>query len=112
MGLILVMHSLGAAGGPAWLSWMADIVPERVRGKYFSRRRQWGILSAIPAAWIAGWLLDRPEVTQATNGSLITLTWCAVIFLCSAIFGIIDIAMFHWVDEIPSRPHPQESLFK
>ena len=26
---------------------VAERVPERLRGKYFSRRRQWGILSAI-----------------------------------------------------------------
>ncbi|MBC8109030.1 MAG: MFS transporter, partial [Anaerolineae bacterium] len=110
--LIFIMHAVSAIGSPAWVSWMADLVPERVRGKYFSRRRQWGILSAIPAAWIAGWLLDRPEVTQASNASFVTLTWCAVIFLCSAVFGIVDIAMFHWVDEIPAQPHPRTSLFK
>ena len=49
MALILLMHSAGAVGGPGWMSWMADIVPDRVRGKYFSRRRQWGIVTAIPA---------------------------------------------------------------
>src|SRR3982751_6071315 len=50
MAMILLMHGAGAVGGPGWLSWMADIVPDRLRGKYFSRRRQWGIVSAIPAA--------------------------------------------------------------
>jgi hypothetical protein len=48
--LLFVVHALNAIGGPAWVSWMADIVPDRVRGKYFSRRRQWGIVSAVPAA--------------------------------------------------------------
>src|SRR5688500_721812 len=84
--LIFIMHAGNAIGSPAWVSWMADLVPDRLRGKYFSRRRQWGILSAIPAAWIAGWLLDQPRVTQAVNESFITLTWCAVIFLSAAIF--------------------------
>ena len=31
----------------------------QVYGKYFSRRRQWGILSGIPAALVVGWLLDH-----------------------------------------------------
>ncbi|CAN5524330.1 hypothetical protein BH09PLA1_BH09PLA1_34240 [soil metagenome] len=110
--LIFLMHAMAAVGSPAWVSWMADLVPERVRGKYFSRRRQWGILSAIPAAWIAGWLLDRPQVTGATNAGFITIVCCAIIFVCAAIFGIVDIAMFHFVDEIPVSPHPKASLFK
>ena len=57
--LMFIMHAAGAVGGPAWVSWMADVVPERLRGKYFSRRRQWGIVSAIPTALLVGWLLDR-----------------------------------------------------
>src|SRR5688572_5335083 len=64
--LVFMMHVGGAVGGPGWMTWMADVVPERVRGKYFSRRRQWGILSAIPAALFAGWLLDR--VAGSTGG--------------------------------------------
>src|SRR3954466_4224538 len=31
--LVLIMHSGAAIGGPAWVSWMADIVPDRSRGK-------------------------------------------------------------------------------
>src|SRR5688500_193287 len=57
--LVFLMHVAGNVGGPAWVSWMADVVPERLRGKYFSRRRQFGILTAIPAAVFAGWFLDR-----------------------------------------------------
>src|SRR5687767_2014933 len=48
--LMFLMHAGQAIGGPAWTGWMADVVPSRARGRYFSRRRQWGIVSAIPAA--------------------------------------------------------------
>ena len=57
--LYFLMNCGQAVGGPAWTSWMADVVPERVRGKYFSRRRQWGILSAHPRGDARRWLLDR-----------------------------------------------------
>src|SRR5215212_7061118 len=56
--LMFVMYAGNAIGGPAWVTWMADLVPDRIRGKYFSRRRQFGMLTAVPAAWIVGWLLD------------------------------------------------------
>ena len=103
--LVFIMHVGGAVGGPGWMSWMADIVPERVRGKYFSRRRQWGILSAIPAALLASWLLDRLNDSAGSGigagaaDTHRTLRWCAILFTCAAVFGIADIALFHAVPE-------------
>ena len=109
MGLILLMHAMGAVGGPAWLSWMADIVPERCRGKYFSRRRQWGILTAIPTALLVGWILDHWVMPGDGAG---TLRWCAIIFMCAAVFGIIDIAMFHGVPDVPVEPRHSTPIRK
>ncbi len=116
MLLVLLMYCAGAVGGPGWLSWMADIVPQRVRGKYFSRRRQWGILSAIPTALAVGWLLDHLAPIQP-GGHLnlpATLRWCAIIFMCSAVFGIIDIFLFRYVPDVPMEPRtrvPMGRLF-
>src|SRR5438552_8735542 len=102
--LVFVMHSAGAVGGPAWVSWMADAVADRVRGQYFSRRRQWGIVSAIPAALVAGWMLDRLNV-GATAAQLSVMLRCCVIFLGAMIFGVMDIALFHTVpDDSPPPP--------
>jgi MFS family permease len=114
MGLILLMHALGAIGGPAWLSWMADLVPDRVRGKYFSRRRQWGILSAIPTALFVGWLLDRmaPAATGGQADPSATLRWCAIIFMCAAVFGVIDISFFRRVPDVPMEPRRRVPLLK
>lgn len=109
MGLILLMHSLGAFGGPAWLSWMADIVPDRVRGKYFSRRRQWGILSAIPTALAVGWMLDH---LIPAGDSHANLRGCAILFMCAAIFGLVDIHLFQYVPAVPMEPRKRESIFK
>ena len=109
MALIFVMHAAGAAGGPAWMSWMADIVPDRCRGKYFSRRRQWGILSAIPTALAVGWILDH---WAAGGGGLGTLHWCAIIFMCAAVFGVVDIHMFTRVPDVPMEPRRGTPILK
>ena len=105
--LVFLMHVAGNIGGPGWVSWMADLVPERLRGKYFSRRRQWGILTAIPAAIFAGWFLDRLGGGGTVHASYEVLRWCAILFMCAAVFGVVDIAMFHFVPEIRKAPQPR-----
>jgi len=101
--LMALMHSGQAVGGTAWVSWMADVIPDRLRSRYFAGRRQLGLLSAIPAAIIAGYVLDH-RASPAID--LMTLKYCAGIFIVAAVFGLIDIHCFHYVDE-PLRPRDE-----
>ncbi len=115
MGLFLMltlsMHAGQAIGGPAWVSWMADVVPDRLRGKYFARRRQWGILSAIPTALLVGWLLDRLH-PNASDPAFRTMAWCAGIFMVAAVFGVVDIATFIFVPDVPVAPRNDRPLLQ
>jgi MFS family permease len=104
--LTFLMHAGNAVGGPAWISWMADVVPARMRGKFFSRRRQWGILPAIPAALLVGWVLDR----HAAGGGMLALQWCAVIFICAALCGVIDVHAFHSVPDVKAPRRRQAGV--
>ncbi len=45
VGICGLSYVSGSAGGVAWLSWMADLVPEGIRGRYFAKRN--GILALI-----------------------------------------------------------------
>ncbi len=103
--LMFLMHAGQATGGPAWVSWMADIVPNRLRGRYFSRRRQLGLLPAIPAALAVGFLLDyfAPH-GGGSAGEFATLKWCAIIFLVAALFGLMDIHLFQYVPDVRMKP--------
>lgn len=104
VGLVLIAHSFGAVGGPAWMSWMADVVPRRVRGSYFARRKQFGIATALPTALIVGWVLDR-YIRGTDAGTETTLYVCGAIFIAAGLFGIVDVALFHKVPH--ERPPPQ-----
>lgn len=99
-----LIHAGQGIGSPAWTSWMADIVPDRVRGRYFARRRQWGILTAIPAALGAGWTLDYFIATEASG--MLLMGVCTIIFSISAVFGVVDIVLFHFVPHAV-RPKPR-----
>ena len=61
--LFLVMYFLQqggqAMGGPAWVGWMSELVPDRIRGRYFARRRQLGVPLAIAATLVIGWVIDK-----------------------------------------------------
>jgi MFS family permease len=99
--LMFIMHSCQAIAIPAWVSWMADIIPDRKRGKYFSRRRAWGLFSAIPAAVAVGWVLDRYALFSDQHT---VLKWVAIVFMVAALFGLVDIIFFEFVVDVPRKP--------
>ncbi len=59
---LIVLYSIhggiGAIAGPAWFSWMGDLVPEKHRGRYFAKRNKIVESVAIIAMLAAGLLLD------------------------------------------------------
>lgn len=101
--LMFIMYAVGAVGSPAWTCWMADLVPGRINGAYFSRRRQWGNLTAIPAAIFIGWFFDH----AIGSDDMSVLRWCAILFLCCAVCGLTDIHLFQYV---PPIPKPRQSI--
>lgn len=112
--LLVFMNYCGQAlGGPAWFGWMADIVPGRLRGRYFSIRRSIGLLTAIPAALVVGWVLDRLNTGAGGADPVQMLRWCGYIFMAAAVFGVIDILLFLPVPNIKAVPHnrPLREIF-
>ncbi len=114
--LMFIMHCGGAIGGPAWMSWMADLIPLRVRAHYFSRRRAWGMYTMIPASIIPGLVLDWKHVSPEQGGpALNTMWWCGMLFMISSVFGILDIASHHFVKHVsvpPQKQSDESSLLK
>ncbi len=68
--LLLCVHQLlEYVAHVAFWSWMADLVPSRIRGRYFARRQVWQLAFLIPillvSAWFTVWwkeaFADRPD---------------------------------------------------
>src|SRR5690348_4653096 len=69
--------ALSVAGNNAWTSWMGDLVPGSVRGRYFGRRSALCAFAATCASLAVGLLLDRGRNHAQAGGALCVLTLVA-----------------------------------
>ena len=102
-----VMHSFAA---PAWTTWMGDIVPKRIRGRFFATRFGFGRLIQIVLVVGIGILLD--EITLPMEAGQVEsvenqpyLLWATMgIFAVAALLGATEILMYRKVRDIMPRP--------
>ena len=99
MSLMTLSSVLAHVATPAWVSWMADLVPGRLRGRYFSRRVQLGQFVGLVVTVLVGYAMDRAD--QAGN---LLLPCLSILLGIAAIAGIVDILMFCRLPDLVNRP--------
>ena len=113
LGVVAVSALLQQSVGAFWFSWMADLVPERVRGRFWGLRQSWVMAAFLVAMQLAGYILDR--YSPVSGG---TRAWqgFALVFILASIFGCADIIIHLWVPEprgerrVSEAPWPQRIL--
>jgi hypothetical protein len=95
-GTRVVAHT----GTPAWWSWMADLVPERCRGRFFGCRTQWASCGTA-ASYLIGMTLLQ------TCGGMANRVLVSTLFAVGAAFGVADILFYLAVPE-PAAPKSAE----
>ncbi len=63
-----------------WLSWMADLVPDKQRGAYWGKRQAITTVSFLAALAFSGWMLDR--FPEGSLGGFALLFFIATILEC------------------------------
>lgn len=110
-GLVLFFALTSTTGqmvAPIWVSWMADLVPSRIRGRYFSRRGQLGQFIGVIITVLMGFVLDRAEI-RGTHALLQVLSLALAL---SAIYGIGDFLFFVKVPDVQRvQPDPDANLW-
>jgi len=99
-----VSYLLGSFAGPFWVTWVGDLVPERIRGVYFGRRAMLGRISGALAVLLAGsYLAKAPPLSKL-----------AIVFVGASLAGFFDIFLHKWVPETPvhRRPGPPVSILQ
>ncbi|MBT3201314.1 MAG: MFS transporter [Phycisphaerales bacterium] len=115
--LVLLSAMMLSMATPAWHTWMGDLIPRRIRGRYFATRNAFTLLVKIPVVVFLGLLLDQitnpnpsgigdPIITAAMQP---TLLWVICgIFFAAGLLGMGDIALFFRIREVvgttPDKP--------
>ena len=92
---------------PAWMTWMADMVPGRIRGRYFSHRGQYGRFIGVVVTIGMGLAMDWAERADASGVMLRQLL--SIALAAAALSGMLDIALFRWVPDQRHSP-PQRRV--
>ena len=87
-------------GSTAWLSWIADIVPEKTRGEFFGRRNSIAGAVSLIVSFFAGWLLS---VIGKDFGF-------PIIFGFAALAGVVSYFLLRQIPKSPQAPHGHFNL--
>ncbi|MBE9006301.1 MFS transporter [Fortiea sp. LEGE XX443] len=98
--IVLASHLLGGLGSASWLSWLAMIVPRRLRGRYFGIRN-----SAVSLMNLICMPLAGLGVSHWYGG---TIQGYGVVLLVGIVFGIVSIGCQYFKVDI--NPQLQNSL--
>lgn len=94
VALVLLGSVFQAAAGTLWAAWMGDVVPDKVRGRYFGLRT--GVVGVVGmvANLAAGAFLDRVGVPLNFQ----------VVLVAAAVIGAIGVATYFFHYDPPVQP--------
>lgn len=94
--------------GIAWTSWIADLIPKGVRGRFFSRRNMSAQVVGMLAAVLAGQFIDIWQTRFDTDH--MRSYGFMILFAIGIVFGLVGIFLFRKINE-PSLDVPEDTSF-
>jgi MFS family permease len=101
IGLVAASTAFGAIANPAWGSMMADLVPDRIRGRYFSSRSRVINLVALAFSFAGGGILQLLRFFD-----LNIFIGFAILFGAAVIFRLVS---FYFLVRMYEPPSPSAS---
>jgi MFS family permease len=93
---VMISGTLAQLGGPAWWSWMADLVPSERRARFWAFRHSFVSVASLIAVIASGFILDAFPDPRTPGGSFVGF---AIVFTFAAFMGSADIILHLWVPE-------------
>ncbi len=103
--VLAVYHTSASIAGVSWISWMADLVPEKIRGRYFGNRNV-AIGAVGMIATLGGGLLVKRYDVWFKPEVMIGFTF---LFLAALAFGYTSMLFLR---KIPFDPDFQETTHR
>lgn len=97
LGLTLMSSLLGQAASPAWIGWMAQVIPGPIRARFLGVRFRLATVTGMITALVVGKVLDWDSSYH---------TFFAI-FGFAALMGTIDVAMFFFIPRGDETPAPE-----
>lgn len=85
LAIVVLSNICMMAANAGWMSWVADLVPGRIRGRYFGDRNAAVAISTISASITAGIILDRFRSIQKENLGFFVIIGVACLFALAAV---------------------------
>ncbi len=105
LAIILGSNILGALGLSAWFSWMAVLVPHRLRGRYFGFRSSAASLTNLISVPLLGFAIS------AWPGGIIQ--GFGVLLLLGVVIGLVNLGCQFWMADVnPQKTYSAEALPK
>ncbi|MEH2208848.1 MAG: MFS transporter [Nostoc sp.] len=99
--IVLFSNLLGGLGTASWLSWVAMIVPRRLRGRFFGTRNSAANLTTLVCVPMAGLV-----VSHWYGGSL---QGYGIVLLVSVVFGIMGLGCQYF--QVDMNPRSQNTYY-
>jgi MFS family permease len=102
LALIFLSHSFVSVSYVSWLSWIAELVPETIRGRFFGTRNMLSGAAGMIVMVAFGKLLDKLD-GHTFEG---LPTGFSITFLSAVLFGMISL---HFLSRISEPKHGTET---
>ncbi len=93
--LLFISTSIQAVGANAWIGWISDLIPGKIRGRYFSWRIQTSMISGIVFGYLLSILIDLFDKDRGKlAGVILTKLKNPLIFLNTKLIYVFFIVFF------------------
>lgn len=100
LAIVCMSHFVGALGSATWLSWLATLVPRRLRGRYFGVRNSAASLTNLLSVPLLGWLISTWQ-----GGSL---QGYGLVVLIGVVAGLVSLGFQFWMVDVNPQIQRQE----
>jgi MFS family permease len=104
LGVVALSSVLAQSVSASWFSWMADLVPDHMRSRFWGNRQTVTMCVFLVATAVSGRILDRFSDASGTD-----YRGFCLVFLLATVLGCADIVVHLWVPE-PRALHPVRGI--